>query len=893
MPDFDAIKSIRNFKSLVKYLRTKLDWPIDEEDADDLTFDYSPDELGLAEEVAVKIREIKQVRPLVEGQPWGIFWIDFEPKRLPVVAMRRILSALVRKKRARRSSQQAVWDLNDLLFISATGESNQRGINFAHFRENADGQPQLRTFTWDANERHFYWLERINLENLRWPPDATKITAWRNRWASAFTAAHGEVIATAKDLASRMADLAASIRTLVLEVYRYEKPGGPLHKLYDSFKRVLISDLSEDDFADMYAQTVTYGLFSARVTNTGKFALENVVSLVPNTNPFLRDLLEDCLTLGVSGKSQIDLDELGVGELVEVLASPDTNIEAVLHDFGKLSRDHKEDPVIHFYESFLHEYDARKKAQRGVFYTPDPVVSFIVRSVDYLLRTEFDCPDGLADTGTMTWKGKTVPKVQVLDPATGTGTFLKYTIEQIYETFTRKCVKQGMSTTQIRKAWNAYVPKHLLPRLYGFELMMAPYAVAHMKLGLALRETEYNFASDERLRVYLTNALQPAHEIPRTDSLSLAHEAEEANKVKTDVPVTVVIGNPPYSGHSANASKNADGTLNFIGTLLNDYYKVDGKPLGERNPKWLQDDYVKFIRFGQWRIDETGEGILAFITNHGYLDNPTFRGMRQQLMHKFSDIYVYDLHGNLMKRETDLDGSKDENVFDIQPGVAICLMVQRRGAHGTVKIHHAHLYGLRKHKYEVLLSAELKEISWTQIVPSAPFYIFAPQDINLRAEYQRGWKITEILPVNSVGVITGQDRETIGFTREEANQLAQAHRLSENKVLPVLYRTFDIRFMIYDSSVVTRPRLDVMQHMLATENFGIVCTRQQSVQGPWGLIGVANHVIEGCYLSNKTAEINYLFPTYLSRRANNSSVQYLRTLLTLRAIVTQTLHLNS
>jgi predicted helicase len=246
-----------------------------------------------------------------------------------------------------------------------------------------------------------------------------------------------------------------------------------------------------------------------------------------------------------------------------------------------------------------------------VFYTPDPVVSFIVRSVDYLLRTEFDCPDGLADTGTMTWKGKPVPKVQVLDPATGTGTFLKYAIEQIYETFTRKCDKQGMSPTEIRKLWNAYVPKHLLPRLYGFELMIPPYAVAHMKLGLALRETEYNFASDERLRVYLTNTLQPTHEIPCTDSLSLAHEAEEANKIKSDVPVTVVIGNPPYSYESANNSP-------WISNVIRRYYQVHGRPLDERNPKGLQDDYVKFIRYAQWKIDQTGSGILAFITNHSH-----------------------------------------------------------------------------------------------------------------------------------------------------------------------------------------------------------------------------------------------------------------------------------
>lgn len=469
MPDYSEIQSIRNFKSLVRYLRTRLGWPIDEESpVEDVTFDYEPGELGLDEQAAVKVREIKQIRPLVEGQPWGVFWIDFEPKRLPVVAMRRILAALVKKKRAGKRTRQAVWDLRDLMFISATGEGNRRGISFAHFRETQDSPPQLRTFAWDANERHFYYLERLNLEALRWPADPTDHDGWRERWAAAFTSGHREVICTSQQLASHMARLASATRALVNEVYQYEKPKGPLHRVYDSFRRVLIHDLSVDDFADMYAQTVAYGLFSARATRTGEFALENVVALVPNTNPFLRDLLAECLKVGVSGRHQIDLDELGVGELVETFQSVD--MEAILRDFGRQTRG--EDPVIHFYESFLREYDAEKKARRGVFYTPDPVVSFIVRSVDHLLKTEFGCPDGLADTGTMEWQGRRVPRVQVLDPAAGTGTFLKYVIEQIYDTFTQK--HKRLSVAERKKKWNEYVPKHLLPRLYGFELMMAP-----------------------------------------------------------------------------------------------------------------------------------------------------------------------------------------------------------------------------------------------------------------------------------------------------------------------------------------------------------------------------------------------------------------------------------
>ncbi|MBN1136942.1 MAG: N-6 DNA methylase, partial [Anaerolineae bacterium] len=656
------LRKLTSFPALIAYLADRLDWPIQVGDARDIVFDYDPEELDLDPRYAVRIEAVKQIRPLVDTQPWGIFYIEFESKRLPVVVLRRILQALVPTSRSRHPERPA-WALEDLLFVCSQGEPEYRSISFAHFRQAPGRLPELATFSWDCQESHFYYIKNLNLEALRWPADEGNIAAWQARWSAAFPTAHRAPITTAQELASRMAQLAAATRAMVNETYQVERESGPLHRLYDSFRRVLIHDLSVDDFADMYAQTVTYGLFSARATHSGEFSAAAVTALVPNTNPFLRDLLDECLKVGTGRRHTVHLDELGVDELVETLR--ETDIEAILREFGRQSREHKEDPVVHFYESFLREYDAEKKARRGVFYTPDPVVSFIVRSVDHLLRTEFACPDGLADTGTMEWQGQQVPRVQILDPATGTGTFLQHVIQQVYETF---CERDRLPLAGRPARWNEYVARHLLPRLYGFELMMAPYAVAHMKLGLALRETGCDFSSDERLRVYLTNALQPAHEIPRTETPFLAKEAQEANRARMDTPITVVIGNPPYSGHSANTSRNPDGTLNFIGDLVQSYYYVDGKPLGERNPKWLQDDYVKFIRFAQWRIEQTGAGILAMITNHGYLDNPTFRGMRQQLMQTFSEIYVLDLHGNTKKKETAPDGSKDENVFDIQQG---------------------------------------------------------------------------------------------------------------------------------------------------------------------------------------------------------------------------------
>ncbi len=343
--------------------------------------------------------------------------------------------------------------------------------------------------------------------------------------------------------------------------------------------------------------------------------------------------------------------------------------------------------------------------RRGEFYTPKPVVSYIVRSVDRVLRDELGCPDGLADTSTMEYNGETWPKVMILDPATGTGTFLETVIEVIHETMTGKWRKEGKKPDEIHAAWNEYVPQHLLPRLHGFELMMAPYSVAHMKLGLKLKETGYEFDSDERLRVFLTNALEEPQDFSdRLYADFLAHEAEAANRVKRDVPVTVVIGNPPYAGHSAN---DGDWIRNLLRNELADgadsYFRVDGQPLGEKNPKWLNDDYVKFMRYGQDRIAETGVGLLAFITNHGYLDNPTFRGMRQSLMETFDDFKLVDLHGNSKKKETNPVGGKDDNVFDIQQGVAIGIFVKELFGSRPAKVHHADMWGLREEKYQLLI----------------------------------------------------------------------------------------------------------------------------------------------------------------------------------------------
>src|SRR6266699_3176485 len=506
-----------------------------------------------------------------------------------------------------------------------------------------------------------------------------------------FMLTHVPTVSNPKELATRMAALAQLTRNAIRLAFESEEGGGSLHAQMEGFRQVLLPDLTYEQFSDMYAQTICYGLFAARCNAKlgASFTREHAAYQIPKTNPFLRKMFNY-----IAGP---DLDERivwVVDDLAELLNRSD--MATILQDFGKHTR--QEDPVVHFYETFLAQYDPKLRELRGVYYTPEPVVSYIVRSVDYLLKKDFGLAEGLADATKLTATssdgkhGLQSHKVQILDPATGTATFLYTVINHIYETFKSN---KGM--------WTSYVSQHLLPRLFGFELLMAPYTVAHMQLSLQLKQTGYDVGSNERLGVYLTNTLEEGFEGPTLPFAQwLVEEAEAAGNVKYDFPVMVVLGNPPYSGHSANSSwretKEGKRVPTFIGKLVQDYYKVDGASLGERNPKWLQDDYVKFIRFAQWRIERTGYGILAFITNHGYLDNPTFRGMRQNLMQSFDEIYVLDLHGNSKKKERSPDGTKDENVFDIQQGVAIGIFVKRqeKARPSSTVIHHADLWGTRE-----------------------------------------------------------------------------------------------------------------------------------------------------------------------------------------------------
>jgi predicted helicase len=701
-----------------------------------------------------------------------------------------------------------------------------------------------------------------------------------------------------RELAERMARLTRLIRDIVVTSFERDEETEFLRDLRNAFEEVLIPQLSVPDFADMFGQTIAYGLFAARANHDSskRFTRRDAAYEIPRTNPFLRKLFA-----AITGPDLEDEPYAGLAEdLAQLLAV--TDMDAVLSAFGREARS---DPVVHFYETFLAAYDPAVREMRGVYYTPEPVVSYIVASVDHALRERFGCEDGLS---TITppeppdpppdWTEQT-PRVLILDPACGSGTFLYSIIARIREQF-RERGDAGK--------WAGFVREQLIPRLFGFELLVAPYAVAHLKLGMQLaaqdlpederRDWTYDLASGERLSVYLTNTLEEA--LKKSEILLGSYIAEEANaaaNIKRELPILVVLGNPPYSGHSANR-----GT--WIRSLIADYAKERPGIPKPAQAKWLQDDYVKFIRFGQWRIEQTGAGVLAFITNHSYIDSPTFAGMRHSLLETFSDIYVLDVHGNTRKRERAPDGGVDQNVFDIEQGVAISLFVREPNKTGTARVHHANLYGERVAKYDWLSTHSADTTDWASIEPSEPLYLFAPQDTTRREEYERGWPIPEIMDRNgdpAPGVVTTHDQFAISQTQEEARTKVERFLSTRNEdearslwrlcsqdqwdyeramkelgtggwedsVGEVLYRPFDIRWTVFDPNVVVHRRERMTSHLQAGPNLGLITSRQTKGE-TFAHVQVTRLPAETICLSSKTGNNGFVFPLYLYAKAGGA-----------------------
>ena len=703
--------------------------------------------------------------------------------------------------------------------------------------------------------------------------------------------AEPQPITSATKLAGQMAAKARLLAEVIKSAFKEENEcygNQQLQGQLEAFQRVLIHDLTPDGFADIYAQTIAYGMFAARLHDPTPetFSRQEAATLIPKTNPFLRQIFQNIAGYDLDERIAWIVDELAVTFRV-------TNVAAVMGTYSRNSRHN--DPMIHFYEDFLSAYDSKLRKAKGVWYTPQPVVRFIVKAVNELLQREFGLPMGLADYSTIEHevvneqyaKGKKgerptykrrFHKVQILDPATGTGTFLAEAVNQIYDKF------RGMEGM-----WQSYVEEHLLPRLNGFELLMASYAIAHLKLDMLLQDTGYIHKKESRLHIYLTNSLEEYH--PDTGSLFaqwLSNEANEANRIKRDTPVMVMIGNPPY-----NVSSNNKGE--WITRLMSDYKK----DLKERNTQPLSDDYIKFFRLGHYYIEKNREGILAYISNNSFIDGIIHRQMRKRLLETFDRIYILDMHGSSKKKETCPDGSKDENVFDIQQGVSINIFIKtgKKQGESIGEIFHYELFGRREEKYQYLDNASVKSINWQKLNPEAPYWFFVPKNFSTQEEYEKGFKMDELFVSNVSGIKTSKDNVNIWDAKEKTKQMVddllalpeddfrikyktgkdsrdwsiarakvdiqEAMRNDTFQIVPYMYRPFDLKFIVYTgktNGIVAWPRFRSLACMLHPLNLGITTIRIN--RDYYFAVFCTNHLPDKTLLSSKD-DIN-IFPLYLT-----------------------------
>lgn len=700
-----------------------------------------------------------------------------------------------------------------------------------------------------------------------------------------FTAFVSQSITSPSKLAKLMAGKARLLENVIqkaIESYEQSDANDSLRNQLEVFKASLIHDITASSFADIYAQTIAYGMFAARLHDETleTFSRQEAVFLIPKSNPFLRGLFNY-----ISGSECDDRLIWIIDSLAEIFLA--TDVKKLLDGFSQKTG--MNDPIIHFYETFLGEYNPKLRKARGVWYTPESVVNFIVRACDEVLKDEFGLTDGLSDetkttikvddleagftkSGVQRQKDLEIHKVQILDPATGTGTFLAETIKFIKKDF------WGGS-------WSSYVEEHLIPRLNGFELLMASYAMAHLKLDLLLMETGYKPINQKRFNVFLTNSLEEHHE--QTGSLFssyLANESKEADRIKKETPVMVVMGNPPYAVSSSNKS-------DWIQELIKDYKK----DLNEKNIQPLSDDYIKFIRYGQHYIEKNGEGILAYISNNSFIDGIIHRQMRKSLLECFDKIYILDLHGNSKKKEVCPDGSKDENVFDIMQGVSINIFIKKKSkSKKLADVYHYDLYGKRDSKYRFLSDSSLNSIKWSKLEYKEPDYFFVPKDFSLKEEYSNGFKTNSIFTKYNNGVETGKDSffyDTSNKLEEKMNSIfinkhnaiiqydikdSSSYKFLQKfnnskfdikKIQKIHYRPFDIVECYYDKTLQRRPAFDTMKHMLH-DNLGLLVPRQ--IIGDFHHIFISNSMTD----SNLTASAKKfgsapLFPLYLYQDENS------------------------
>ncbi|MGN8503747.1 N-6 DNA methylase, partial [Helicobacter pylori] len=631
-------------------------------------------------------------------------------------------------------------------------------------------------------------------------------------------------ITNAKDFANA---LSAPTKYLKGALITYQKDR-QVSSIFNNFKEYLYEELSFEDFSDALAQTLTYSLFLAKLNHPfEKINLDNVRSSIPKNFAVIREMADFLKKLDAIKEIQWLLNEI-----LSLINHVD--MDSILKDLND-----DKDPYLHFYETFLSAYDPKLREKKGVYYTPDSVVKFIINALDSLLKTHFkDAPLGLKSA-------LDNENIKLLDFATGTGTFLLEAFRKALET--RKTSDGGISTKEDKY-------QNLLKQFYGFEYLIAPYAIAHLNLSQAFKEEfKKPLKENDALKIILTNTLIQPSEIAACRGLQPIFETElkSAQEIKKDENILIITGNPPYSGASSNEGlfewevKATYGiepefqTIEIekkvkltakIQTLLNNIQKQKEsgsknalkelkklhskyKLQNEKNPKWLLDDYVKFMRFAQNKIESLGHGLFGFISNNAFLDNPTFRGLRHSLLECYDELYILNLHGNARKKEETPQGAKDENVFNIMQGVSINLFVKKAQT-TKQKIHYYDVYGERAEKYTFLAQHDLNSIEWLEIAPRAPFYLLLPLKTPLLDEYEQGFSVQEMFQIRSVGIVTGKDRIFIANNTESLKEqiLKYCNEFNEQCVKDIHYRPFDIRKVYYDTEKLERARENTFKH---------------------------------------------------------------------------------
>jgi hypothetical protein len=737
------LREVRTLQQVVDFLSDELDWPLSSADLEDIVFEYTPEELGIPHDQIPKLTSLRQMRPLVTNQPWGIFFIEFAGPKLPVTPLSRLLRALVTKKRAAGDGSRKTWDLEDLLFIITTDSGDSVELHFVAFFEGDDSKVEIRSLPWrpdQSPEQHLRRLSEELLPRLAWPSESENADVWRANWREAFKLRHGDAIGSSARLAERMAETAHSLRDIIAAALDHEDGSGPFSTLLEEIRHELVADVDAPRFADMCAQTLVYGLLGSRITDPEAFGASPTLSTLPMSNPFLSAFFERIHDQII----ELNVDDTKLEQLVADLRT--TNVEAILDQFDSTAKGG--DPVIHFYEDFLVLYDRKMRADAGAFYTPQPVVEFMVRGVDHILREEFGLEGGVADDAKWADVAQNlsieVPEgvdpqtrfISMLDPATGTGTFLVEWLEQARRSF--QSVNAGGD-------WPEHLRTVIMPSMHAFELMLAPYAIAHLKVALTV---ENQGADAVQTNILLTDTLDHPPRDAQFDQLRdpVAVEGQLAGDLKKDEPFTVIIGNPPYDREQRDAAKQSrrkGGVVRHgvpgVDPLLAPILEALAQTGQGVHAKNLYNDYVYFWRWATWQVCEREQkpGVVAFITASSFVEGKSFGSLRSHLRHCFDDLWVVDLGGD------GLGATYEENVFDIRTPVAIAIGVNRtsRGS-GECKVRYVRLDGSRSEKFAALGRLQLSPEVFAEVDGSG-FDNLSPRGVG---EYFRWPEVSQLFP---------------------------------------------------------------------------------------------------------------------------------------------------